>query len=967
MDTVARRVSLALLLAAATVVARAAPGPPVVDEPLGARYSLGMTLWHLGRSPEMIARFHEYLRQDGHSPDKLMLKAALAYPTSLHRILLDFELASPEQLNGWRVDGEHAVSGATDAGPTMSAPLLVPKTGTYRMWVRYMGRPEARAVTGLRIYRAGEESPGPLFQADEIYDEPSTEAGPDWHDLIVDLPAGDYTVRLSHVTRWWHGPGAYDLRKMDCMYLTEELWADPPTAEQLQAIRDSASPDGLQWATTIPLAAADRETWGWWQVRPLSWEDSLNNPRLFALSREFWQQTIDELAGREYSEQKDKLPDYRAPERQVVFNETWNMVANPARAARQVATLLADVQTEPLPYHYVWHDIPGNIPDLSAADRPDEYGGWTFTQGCLFASYGNPKGTVATEVPVRHAGTYAMWVLSNSTNLGYTAPWFGTASVDGQEQFTYHHEGKIPSVWMKMGEVTVDEVGPVRVKFTLDGAGAGGTYRRVYTLFLVDDLDFTPKGTTRPPWTHDMYQERATQAGAEPGEELLVWTTDNPYTPLSQEVWADHTTVGRSWPEQPVSGRETERHLVMAQDTVRAVQVGLRNLTGEPLALDVRGGPLHQGQKTFPNTAHWRVVAFAPSGPDRQNWTPFFLLRRPNVTVPPHNVAGMWLTVDSHGLDPGEYATELKLTGKGLPPHVVTVRARVALVTVAPQQPVLVDGYTRPHEGEDHLRDFVEHGLKIWRGEMLKADIDKWGIRLLAARCRTAEDVARIRALGVDYDDWFAVIMDEPHGETEEKLKPYLDAAKALRDLDPEVRISFNPGEAGTVPTFEILEPYCDFWLPYILHLSQHWGGPEKWAIYKAKPWMWYTTPCLWDKNPDLPNSIAAQIRQVPGQTGLCVGTAFFALNYPWRDQWDTAYEHIRDASTMGAVISRHGPVPTRTWEAIREAIQTADMAMLVREKVGADRFEDVTDPALQELIAEGTADELIGWLQQHP
>ena len=40
---------------------------------------------------------------------------------------------------------------------------------------------------------------------------------------------------------------------------------------------------------------------------------------------------------------------------------------------------------------------------------------------------------------------------------------------------------------------------------------------------------------------------------------------------------------------------------------------------------------------------------------------------------------------------------------------------------------------------------------------------------------------------------------------------------------------------------------------------------------------------------------------------------------------------------------------------------------MLVREKVGADRFEDVTDPALQELIAEGTADELIGWLQQHP
>lgn len=956
-----------LLSVALAIWAVAEAAPPVVDEPLGARYSLGLTLWHMGRDAPTIERFHQYVRTQRLEPERLLPKEALAPPPNLQRVLLDFELATPAQLNGWQAQGEWAVSAATDAGPTLSLPLHLPKSGTYRLWVRYRGRPDARAVTALRLYRAGAEHLGPIHQAEEIYAEPPPESGPAWHGFIMDLPAGDYVVKLSHVTRWWHGGGHYDLRQMDCLYLTEELWAAPPTAEQLQAMRAAREAQGAQRTWTVPLSPADRETWKWWQVRPVSWEDRLTRRELFALSRRFWQDTVSELAARDYPETREGLPDYRAPERQVVFDETWNMVANPVRARRQQQTLLGDVQTTPLPYHYVWHDIAGNIPDLTAPDRPASYGGWTYEQGCLFASYGSPSGTVATEVPVKHPGRYAMWVLSNSTNLNYTAPWFGKVSVAGQEQFVYHHAGNIPSIWMKMGEVTLTEPGPVRVEFVLDGAGAGGTYRRVYTLFLVDDLNYEPQGTVRPPWTLDMYRERAAQAGAGPSDRLLVWTTANAYTPLSQEVWADHTTSGRSWPERPVSGREVRHRLIMARDSVRAVQVALRNLTGDALPLTVESGPLYQGQRTFPNTTSWRVQAFVPYGPDRQNWTPFFLLRRPAVTVPPYNVAGLWLTVNSQGLAPGEYATKLTLRGQGMPGYVVNVRVKVSPVAAAPRQPVLVDGYTQPHEGEAYLRDYAAHGLKVWRGEMSKADMQRWGMRLLALHCHSADDLARLQALGLDYEDWFAVIMDEPSGETEEKLKPYLDAAKALRALDPKIRISFNPGEAATLPTFQILAPYCDFWLPYSLHLSAHWGGPEKWAIYKAKPWMWYTTPCLWDKSPTLPNSIADQIRQVPAQTGLCVGTAFFALNYPWRDQWDTAYEHIPDASTMGAVMSRHGPVPTRTWEAIREGIQTADLAMMVRERLGAKRFEEVAGEDEQRLIREGSTEELLAWLEQHP
>ena len=170
-----------------------------------------------------------------------------------------------------------------------------------------------------------------------------------------------------------------------------------------------------------------------------------------------------------------------------------------------------------------------------------------------------------------------------------------------------------------------------------------------------------------------------------------------------------------------------------------------------------------------------------------------------------------------------------------------------------PKQPVLVDGWTQPHEGEAYLRDFVEHGMNVWPGEMSKADMQKWGIRQLRLGYGSTEGIpawlARLKALGLDYGDYFVGIMDEPGGTTAEALKPFLDVAKAIRAADPKVRICFNPSEAAQVATFQVLAPYCDFWCPYSLHVfSPYFGNPEKKKIYLPQPWMWYTTPCLWDK-----------------------------------------------------------------------------------------------------------------------
>ncbi len=933
----------------------------VVDEPLGARYSLGMTLWHMGHNPEMIVKFHSWLKEQSESPEKLLSTSKLKPPANLVRILIEPENLGEENLGGWKIRGDYIVSGATDAGPTVSIPVHIPKASIYRFWLLYDARVNHRGVTFIKFYKKGQEKEGPIFQPDEFYDMPPEKDGPVWKDMLVELPEGDLIIKLGHVTRWWHGKGGYDTRRVDCFYITEEIWAGEPDAKFIKTAIKSEKQQSVQYTEVVPFNRDDYENWKWWQVRPISWEDAEKEPKLFKLSQEFWEKIISELSQKEYDEKN--LPDYRESERQVVFQSIWNMVANPVRAKRQIEIIKKDISHQPLGYNYVWHDVARNIEGLRSdgnykGTKYESYGNWYYGEGCLMASYGSPRGTVSTYVDVSAPGRYYCWILSSSTNLSYTAPYFCKAYVDDQEQFVYHHQGKIPSVWMKMGEINVEKPGKVRFDFILDGAGSGGTYRRIYTLFLVNKEDYVPHGTVRPPWTMDMYKEKAKKCGASPADKLLVWIQNNSFVRFSQEVWSEN-----SWPKEELKGTTRIKEFLMPQDAYKSISVGIRNLTENPITLNVQVDPLRSGTRIYKDSIEWRVQAFIPYGTDRQNWTPFFLLRRPDITVPPLNIAGLWLTINTKGIPPGRYTGKVTISGKNVEAYEIVINVDVAALKIQPQKPVLIDGWTRPHEGEIYLRDFVEHGMNVWPGEMSKEDMKKYGIKLLRlsapAPDRAKEFVERIKKLGLDYEDYFVGVLDEPGGKTETELMPFITRAKSIKEVDPNIRISFNPGEAASLATFQILAPYCDFWVPYSLHVfSPYYNNPQKKEIYLKKPWMWYTTPCLWDKTAREPG-----IRIVPSQPGNCVGVAFFALNYPWRDQWDTAYEHIRDASTMGAVMSRHGPVPTIIWEEIREAAQTANLAMMVREKIEVKTFDEVKDPEMQRLIKEGTDEELIRWL----
>lgn len=752
-----------------------------------------------------------------------------------------------------------------------------------------------------------------------------------------------------------HGAGGYQGRQIDLLYFTDELWKDAPTDETLKALRETAAPATLQLSAKPALAPADRAQWLQWQVRPLSWEVAAAQPRLFGLSREFWRQQIDAIGKRDYAA---NVPDYRVPERQVISDDVWNLVANPVQARRRVETLNSDLITTPSPHFSYW---------LQAGDFQKIEGGWEESGGKLTATYSDFGGTASTDLAVDQPGEYSVWVHFGGPG-GYYSPWKATVSNPAGQQVSFAHDQKIQfdGQWQKLGVLKMDRAGQVHFEITPLPFQNPSTYRNIFDFLLTTDPTYVPQGSVRPPTTLAQYASRARVSGSTAKDAYLMWVFQDAYTPLSQEVWD-----ASMWPAPVAKGKTApplKQEITMTTNAQRAIQVGLRNLGGKPVTLKVSGGNLKSATRNFPGKVRWRVVGFVPATEAPRDWTPFILMRRASVTIPPRNVAGVWLTVDTTGVAPGNYTSQIVFEGAGLPKRAVALQVRVSSA-VAPQKPILIGGWTLPPEGEIYKRDYVKHGMNIWYGEMSKAEMERRGIRQVITGMWGPDEAAigatidRFKKLGLDYDDWMFSVLDEPSGATEEALKPYIDTAKAIHKVDPRARVSFNPGEAARLATFQILDPYCDVWLPYTHHRYHHPNEAEaKRAIFTAKPWIWYTTPDLYEESPSYPWGIYQQVRSVPAQPGNIIGTAFFAFYYPFRDAWDTAHEHFPDVG-ITVMPSRHGPIATRAWEAIGEASGHANLAQVVKEKNGGA----AADAATQKLIADGTVAELLAKLAAKP
>jgi len=385
---------------------------PVVDDPIGARSSLGLTLWHMGHDADQIRGFHEFLRKHDVQPESLV-PAGVKLPNTVSRILIEPERLPADQMNG-----------------------------------------------------------------------------KNWKHFMVDLVPGDYILRLSHVTRLWHAGKAaagYADRAIDLLYFTDEIWEDVPSDATLQTLRDAGAPADLQMSAQPALDARGEEQRRLWQVRPLSWEDSLTQPRVFALSREYWRQQIDALGKRDYG---TEVPDYRVPERQIVFDDDWNLVANPVQIRRRIDALNSDILTRPSPHVSYW---------LQAGDFQKFEAEWARYGTGMIATYGDFNGSASTDFPVDQPGEYTVWAHFRLLNA-YYAPWRVTATNPAGEKLSWDHDAKeYPSEWQKIGVLKMDRAGIVHFEIEPLGFQNPGTYRIIHDFLLTTDADYVPQGDVRPP------------------------------------------------------------------------------------------------------------------------------------------------------------------------------------------------------------------------------------------------------------------------------------------------------------------------------------------------------------------------------------------------------------------------------------------------------------------------------------
>lgn len=477
------------------------------------------------------------------------------------------------------------------------------------------------------------------------------------------------------------------------------------------------------------------------------------------------------------------------------------------------------------------------------------------------------------------------------------------------------------------------------------------TYRGVYRLFITDDADYKPEGNLSPKPSLARYESQLRAAGGTPDTGYVL------------NLAPGIGSIPQTWMPGPEPARPTLA-MALVRDTTRSASLFFRNVRNEPLVLRITPTALSGGSQPFPDRLRWRAVGFAPYGDGREEWTPFFLLRRPFLIIPPRSAAQAWLTFDSTGVPPGDYSAAIGIEATDLagttrfPTRTIATNVRVADLRIEPRQPILVHGWVTPPPGEQYRIDWFRR-FNVWQGPFFtKAEMTKYGLRQQIWCQRGVNEkqirdvLARAAEKGLSHDDWMMSVNDEPTGKTPEELADYLAIGKLIRAIDPQLKITMNPGEAANAATFRILQPLVDLWNPYKLHLTYGPSGRD----YLQKPWIWYTTPCYQDKSPGIATEMYEQIRSVLRQPGDCRGTAFFAPYYPWRDPWDTAYEHIRDVSVF-VLPSRHGPVATPAWESIREAVQHANLARMVRERAPPG------DAAAQTLWESGSVEAIRDWL----
>lgn len=346
----------------------------------------------------------------------------------------------------------------------------------------------------------------------------------------------------------------------------------------------------------------------------------------------------------------------------------------------------------------------------------------------------------------------------------------------------------------------------------------------------------------------------------------------------------------------------------------------------------------------------------------------------PDLHLSPTGSAVIWLSVTSDGVPPGEYEADLRCTGC----KPVTIRVKVLDVTL-PKPFVWLNtwsGTTRmfPFVYADRQKAEIEYmqslGLTVWQGfptpgsdaEFARKNGrtifhiwsigdygDKGWANQIKAEDLTADDykaiddyflmrIRQAKELGLDYNDWFAELWDEPR---DANTPLFAAIARHLRTVDPEVRLYCNPcfwNGYDVSDDNKIYSSLADWYndcidvsVPFYTMLQDR---PKSWKIFDKPRVVRASYEILsHSAKSDQPKDIECYRRLAwdafdKGWNGWGFYAYYRPLGDPWNDMDGT--DGMPDFQVV--YPGPKGPVPTRQSESVREGWEDFCILTLLKE-----------------------------------
>jgi hypothetical protein len=352
------------------------------------------------------------------------------------------------------------------------------------------------------------------------------------------------------------------------------------------------------------------------------------------------------------------------------------------------------------------------------------------------------------------------------------------------------------------------------------------------------------------------------------------------------------------------------------------------------------------------------------------------------VTLTAHHAVKIWISVDAHGVAPGNYTGRITIAALRRETAMVELPLTIEVLNLRmPAEHLLtlctwdyVPNHWFPTHTKEVLDDMGRHGVNVFPRStippghvdasghltidwpLLDAELDRLQgrgkilfhlghppIEFAAKKSDTERrptEIAYILALrnhlrerGWGYEDYAFYLLDEPGLDYGPNIAILVDAGKLFREADPKLRTYTDPVPGLSWKDFERIEPLVDVWAPNMRLVSGLLSGdPRIKRIMLAKTvWSYECVSQVKSLSPLRYNRANAWRAKFFGLGGIGFWTHSTAEVDPWFPG-----KTINDEYCL--VYPGDLPIPSVRWEAVRDGLEDVSAIALLEQAIRRNR-----------------------------